>query len=249
MINKKELLDKFNKGILSDTESDTLEAMFINDSLKIDEFDIYRNLETHYQNEDVNISLDHKIQNLISEEIQKEKAKQQRRHWFTFLPLPIKLAFPLMLLFCGFFAGKSWQNTDQNSFASVDNSLLGNVQMVNDILYHPSSSQRLTLVNNANENSKNQEQIIRVLFMSLNYDNSSNVRMAAVDALMSHSDKPMVREGLIKSIRQQESSIMIEYLTEALNIIGEKVTSGKIMIAPEGNTSDNKIKTFDKNIY
>ena len=245
MINKKELLEKFNKGVLSDTESDTLETMFINDSLTIDEFDIYRNLETHYEDEDINISLDHKIQNLISDEIQKENTKQHKKHWFTFLPLPIKLAFPIMLLLCGFFAGKSWQNTEKNTFTGIVNSQPGNVQMINDILYHPSSSHRLTLVNNANKNSENQEQIIRVLFMSLNFDKSANVRMAAVDALMSHSDKAIVREGLIKSIGQQESFIMKEYLTEALNIIGEKINTSGII-----NTIDNdKNKTFDKNIY
>ena len=49
----------------------------------------------------------------------------------------------------------------------------------------------------------------------------------------------------LESIGQQESFIMKEYLTEALNIIGEKINTSGII-----NTIDNdKNKTFDKNIY
>lgn len=248
MIDKKELLEKFKSGVLSTEESNVLEKMFINDSLKIEEFEIYNTFDTHIENEELNISLDHKIQNLISEEIDKENLKQQKKHWFTFLPLPIKLAFPLMLLLCGFFAGKSFQVQNIPSFVDNSTQQMGNIQMVNDLLYHPSSSQRLTLVNNANNISDNQEQIIRLLFMSLNHDKSANVRMAAVDALMLHSDKPFVREGLIRAISQQESTLMTKYITEALSIIGEKVIDQNL----KENTdilSIDKIKPFHKKIY
>jgi|GEM_PF-4696515 len=225
MMNKKDLLHKFNNGKLTEEEANALELMFVNDNLSIDEFEIYNSYEANIEDDEIDFSLNHRIQDLISEEVNKQRIKDHKKHWFSFLPLPVKLAFPLVLLLCGFFAGKSFQNGNVQSFVDVKNPQIGNMQMVNDILYHPSSSQRLTLVNNANYIGNDEEQITRLLFMSLNHDESANVRMAAVDALMLHSDKPSVREGLIKSINQQETTIMKKYIAEALSIIGEKIIS------------------------
>jgi len=249
-MNKQELLIKFNNGTLSEKESDMLETMFINDSLSIDEFEIYQNLDTHLESNETNISLDHRIQDLISEEITKENTRTNQKHWFGYLPLPIKLIFPVLLLLCGFFAGKSWQieNKDQ-LFVDIDQSKIKNFEMANDLLYHPSSSQRLSLVNNASNLNVDQERVIRLLFMSLNHDRSSSVRMAAVDALMQYSDMPIVREGLIKAINQQDASIMIQYLTEALNIIGEKINPNNAINNLKKSVTNSKIKPLDKIIY
>ena len=229
MLDKQQLIDKFNAGTLSSEESDVLEEMFINNQVEINSFSVFNNFEKYVDGQGAPFSMDHKFQEMLSNEMQELKTKELKRNWFSFLPLPIKLAIPTMLLVCGFFIGKSWDTTSNHHYANTsDNIVQPNIEMMNKLLNHPSSSERMTLVNNANKNSENKQSTIQILFMSLNHDRSSSVRMAAVDALMLHADDATVREGLIKSLSQQKSLLMIQYITEALKIIGENISQDKM---------------------
>lgn len=60
------------------------------------------------------------------------------------------------------------------------------------------------------------QKVTDALFMTLNNDESTNVRMAALSALSSYTSDPIIREGLIKSIAQQESPLMQVALAELM---------------------------------
>ena len=87
-----------------------------------------------------------------------------------------------------------------------------------------STHNRINAVNQITESEAQEEQIIRLLFLSLNYDKSTNVRIAAIESLLKYADKEMVRKGLIDAIRSQDSPMVLQFLSEALTIIGEKIT-------------------------
>lgn len=73
------------------------------------------------------------------------------------------------------------------------------------MLEQSSPTDRLKAVNMGYELQEADVRVIEALLRTLNSDPNVNVRLAAVEALRKHADKPMVREGLLSSINQQES--------------------------------------------
>lgn len=73
------------------------------------------------------------------------------------------------------------------------------------MLEQSSPTDRLKAVNMGYELQEADLRVIEALLRTLNSDPNVNVRLAAVEALRKHADKPVVREGLLASIHQQES--------------------------------------------
>lgn len=73
------------------------------------------------------------------------------------------------------------------------------------MLEQSSPTDRLKAVNMGYELQEADVRVIEALLRTLNSDPNVNVRLAAVEALRKHADKPVVREGLLASINQQES--------------------------------------------
>jgi hypothetical protein len=85
-----------------------------------------------------------------------------------------------------------------------------------------SSSDRLRAVNLTDEMDQASEQVTTALLKTLNEDENTNVRLAALDALKVYANQPIVREGLIKSIRNQRSPLVQMALAEIMVAIQEK---------------------------
>lgn len=95
-------------------------------------------------------------------------------------------------------------------------------KLVLTLLEQPSAHQRLQGVSEANKFGKVDEKIIGALLQTLNNDPNVNVRLAAVEALTQYVDNPMVREGLVQSIVQQESPIVQVTLADLMVALQEK---------------------------
>jgi len=90
------------------------------------------------------------------------------------------------------------------------------------LLQDPSASQRIRAVAYTDEMSNVDRKVIDALFTTLNVDPNVNVRLAALEALVKLSDKPQVREGLVRSISLQESPLMQSAMADAMVKLREK---------------------------
>jgi len=121
--------------------------------------------------------------------------------------------------------------------------------LIKDILDHPSTSKRIRAVNLINKSDETEEQIIKLLFLSLNHDKNSNVRMAAIDGLIKYSNNPDVREGLINAIAKQKSPLVLQYLSEALKIIGAQIPLEKFRKLYNDDIPVEIIKEIEPNLH
>ena len=94
--------------------------------------------------------------------------------------------------------------------------------MILTLLEQPSATQRLKAVSISTELSQTDEKIYQALLKTLNHDPQVNVRLAALDALLDYADQPLVRQGLIEAIPQQESPLVQITLAEMMVQLQEK---------------------------
>ncbi|MEQ9439645.1 MAG: HEAT repeat domain-containing protein [Cyclobacteriaceae bacterium] len=94
--------------------------------------------------------------------------------------------------------------------------------MVLTLLEQPSAMQRLKAVSISADLSSADEKIHHALLRTLNEDSQVNVRLAALEALLSYASDPMVRQGLIQSIAQQDDPLMQIALAQVMVQLQEK---------------------------
>ena len=90
--------------------------------------------------------------------------------------------------------------------------------LVLTLLEQPAANKRMQALNETNKLDKVNETIVDALLKTLNNDDNVNVRLAAIESLLLFADEPIVREGLVKSIRYQEDPMV-------------QVTIAKVMVA------------------
>jgi len=90
------------------------------------------------------------------------------------------------------------------------------------LLENPSASERIRAVNYTYDINTADNKIIKALLTTLNNDPNVNVRLATLDALAKFAKEPMVREGLIQSITNQESPIVQTAIADLMVKLQEK---------------------------
>lgn len=143
--------------------------------------------------------------------------------WWSSLWL--RLAGAALLLLLGGAMGFWWRPAP--AYEDQLHALTGEVQrmremMVLTLLEQPSATQRLKAVSISTELSQTDEKIYQALLKTLNQDPQVNVRLAALDALLNYADHPLVRQGLIEAIPQQESPLVQIMLAEIMVQLQEK---------------------------
>lgn len=88
--------------------------------------------------------------------------------------------------------------------------------MILTMIEQPKAQDRIAAVSMVSEVTQGDERIIEVLVQTLNSDKSLNVRLAALDALLSFGHLPEVRTALIQSIGLQESPLLQVALADAM---------------------------------
>lgn len=161
-----------------------------------------------------------------------------------------KLAYGLVLLLLGFAGGlmihiNSGRNSEVNQLAGQIRSM--QEMMVVTLLEQPSSFDRLKAVNISTDLSAADNKVINALLNTLNNDPNVNVRLAAVEALVRHAGNPLAREGLVKSIDNQDSPLVQVAMADAMVHLKEKksVSDLKKLLAREdlNPTVKERIKT------
>lgn len=150
------------------------------------------------------------------------------RQWLNALlasPLTGRLAFGMAMLLLGW-AGGYWL-TPKTAGAAQVNSPIAQAEtqrqdMVLTLIGQSSATDRLRAVSYTDELQQADERVIKALLFTLNHDENVNVRLVTVEALYRFADDPTVREGLVRSIAQQESALVQIALADAMVALHEK---------------------------
>jgi hypothetical protein len=94
--------------------------------------------------------------------------------------------------------------------------------MMKSLLQNPSASERMRGVSFTSEIKTVNNDVIEALLSTLNNDPNTNVRLMTLETLTHYVNNPLVREGLVHSILQQESPLMQTALADVMLRLQEK---------------------------
>ena len=155
------------------------------------------------------------ITHSFQEELIKEKLRVSKTHtpW-------LQIAAAVALLIIGFGAGKFSGGNSSDELSSLKDEIqsLREVTLTNTLQRH-SASERIMAVNQIEEKSSVNKELIGTLITTLNSDESPNVRYAALQALSKFIGEEDVRAELVKSLEAQSDPLiqisLITILVEA----------------------------------
>lgn len=144
-------------------------------------------------------------------------------------PLVPRLAFTVLILMGGFLLGYFLRPSGNHSLSynrQID-SLSSQVSelkqmMMLSLLQDQSATMRLQAVSYTEELSSVDKQVIEALLLTLNNDPNVNVRLATLEALAQLADESSVREGLVRSIENQESPVVQSAIADVMVRLNEK---------------------------
>jgi len=146
-----------------------------------------------------------------------KSGRGDRANWWTawwrsaFAP-PLASALAACLLLVGFIVGEHYSTTRPVSnpqIASMQAEVTTLRQLVAlSLLEQQSASQRLQGVNYSTQVERPDPEISTALLHALRFDNSVDVRLAALDALKRYKDDRQVRAGLLTALQDQQSPLV-----------------------------------------
>ena len=141
-----------------------------------------------------------------------------------------KLSFALSLLIIGWFLGAQYNNKSNEQKLEKINVQMQDMKQVLmvSMLNQRSPMERMKAVSFTNNMNEIDAKIVSVLLNTLNHDENVNVRVKTIDALSKFADNPLVREGLIESISEQESPIVQLALVDLMTSLHEKKSKSQL---------------------
>jgi hypothetical protein len=148
--------------------------------------------------------------------------------WQPRWPMAYNLIVIVFIAGAGYlFLGKS-KSDDQDKQLKALSSQVHELKqtMMLALLENPSASERIRGVSYTSEIKHADKQVIDALLATLNNDPNVNVRLSTLDALTHLAGHPEVREGLIKSIVEQDSPLMQLAIADVMLKLQEKRSVG-----------------------
>jgi type I site-specific restriction-modification system R (restriction) subunit len=180
-----------------------------------------------------------------------EEIKQQPRgKQIFFSPAFYRAAAALVLVAAGI-AGGYWislQQRQNEELVALRKEMESTKQLMQSMLQNQSSaSQRLQGVTVAMQITTADDDVVKALVRAMNEDQSSNVRLAALDALAHFSQEPEVRKALITSLTSQTDPLVQIALIQLLVRLKEKsvVKDLERMVEDETNLKAVKDEAYN----
>lgn len=225
------LIQKFQEGILSDHENELLEKYLENDWIQLEELEdlnaMHQNLkleETEVPSKDLRKDF---YKNLELEKQGITSSNTSASNWwnniFSQNFAKVNWGFGLATLLIGLLLGNLFQ-TNSNDKIDVLAQQLQETQetMMLALLGKESSRDRLKAVKITHQMDDVSNAVIEAMLTTLNNDDNVNVRLAAVEGLSQYVNNPIVREGLIKAIKNQSAPMVQLALAELMVELQDK---------------------------
>jgi len=143
--------------------------------------------------------------------------------WSNLFTQKINWGLGLALLFGGMLLGNFMDSGQSNQINDLAKQLQETQEtMMLTLLEKKSSTERLKAVHISQGMNDVSEKVISMLLKTLNKDPNVNVRLAAIETLSNYAEKPVVREGLIKSIQNQQAPMVLLALAELMVILEDE---------------------------
>ncbi len=221
MKNKEELIKLFHIGMLDEKDTQVLEEMVINGEVDIEELEAFNLFSADIDDQNASAQFNDQA---IYGHIHDRNAKSDRKSsWLSLIPMPIKWGFPVLLVAFGYMMG-NFNPSSEDAGIKISTEQGETTSVMASVVGRESTGSRMATINDLNKTVTSEDAAIKILFMYLNNDRSDHVRMTAIDELIRYSDNEGVREELIRSISLQHSPLVLQHLSEALKIIGEKIS-------------------------
>ena len=163
-----------------------------------------------------------------SEALQKQITSKidKKGRIIQFTSLSRRIAAGIALLLGGFAMGYLYQTRDTGNAmtANVPATTMKKVLQYEQVSL-TSASERIDAVNQSMKLSALDQELVQLLINTLNFDDNVNVRLAACQALAHFENEPLVREGLIQSLKIQTDPNIQITLIEVLVFMKEKRAS------------------------
>jgi hypothetical protein len=142
---------------------------------------------------------------------------ERLRGWIPMRPA-FQAGFSVALLAIGFIAGYGFDRKKDDAHVAQLREEIGSMrQLVTlSLLQQQNASERLRGVNFAYRMEQSDTEVLSALLFTVNHDSNVNVRLAAVDALLTFGDSPVARKGLVQAIGKQESPMVQVALIDAV---------------------------------
>lgn len=227
----RELVDKFNKNEISSEEMILLEraieegGISLNELESLAQLDNQLNFEIPEPSENLRLNF---YQNLAG---MKSKSRagmiEGLTIWFTNLGLSrpaLQIIYASVLIIMGFGVGFWVQPGAPNQKIDELSSQVSEMKelMMLTLIEKPAATDRLKAVSMAKDVDTADERVITALLNTLNNDENANVRLATLEALLRYADNPIVRQGLVEAIPNQDDAMLQYALAEAMILIQEK---------------------------
>lgn len=156
-----------------------------------------------------------------------------------------KLAFGMSVLIIGVVLGRTLSGSFYQSQMTELSAQMADMKemMMMSMLEEESVTKRLKGVQMSSDLVSSNEEVTNAMFVTLNSDESTNVRMAALNLLAQYTDDPAIREGLINSISKQESPLMQVALAELMVELQESKSVDQFNNIIEGEYTPEEVKT------
>ena len=225
------LIQKFQEGTLSAKENTMFEQFIESGDIELEDLDSLNSLHQKLELETTEVPTQ-PMRTIFYENLEQEKAMLSSgdetmniasNWWSNIFSQKINWGFGLALLFGGMLLGNIF-NTDQSKQINDLAHQLQETQetMMLTLLKKKSSTERLKAVHISQEMNEVSSQVINMLLKTLNKDPNVNVRLAAIEVLSSYSELSVVREGLVKSIQNQEAPMVLLTLAELMITLEDK---------------------------
>tara|TARA_B100000965_G_scaffold406832_1_gene449312 strand:+ start:6654 stop:7460 length:807 start_codon:yes stop_codon:yes gene_type:complete len=161
---------------------------------------------------------------MLAAEQSRVEGKEDFRHvWsvlgrFFFATSKGRFAFGFCVLLVGLVLGRLFTGSVYNSQLNRLSDQMAGMQevMMKTMLEDQSVTQRLKGVQMSNGLVSKNREVTDALFLTLNNDESTNVRLAALASLANYAKDSAIRERLIKSINQQRSPLVLVAMAELM---------------------------------
>ena len=250
-MDKKELIEKYNEGNLSNDEQELLEKWIEDGIINLQQLEDVQLISQEIPTTEIEVdyTLDAKFYALLETEKLKLTSELKNKTlvewWNSLWQYNYQWGYGLMLLVIGL--GLGYWVLPNRSTSNHVNQLTSEVQQLKELMMltmieQNSSTDRLKAVSLTTKMDTVSEKVAVALINVLQNDENTNVRLAAVDVLALYTSEPKIREALINSIAHQESPLVQLALAELMVAINEKKAIDPLNNIIENENTPDEVK-------
>ena len=208
---KETLIQAYIANSLTDEQQKQLERLIEEGEVQLEELDSMDLFDQLNSELTVTNEVDQAIHNSLKTK-PNSTSTSDSINWYKYALMSV---LGLLLLAAVFWFGK------QSSISMDSDAPIFKQDFASQFIEAENASEKITLVSTENLDLSEDMKIADALIFALNNDKSTNVRIACVQTLERYSYLEQVRTGLVNSIVNQDSPLVLSHIADAINASGK----------------------------